>query len=186
MAISNKTLATLVGAVLVISVISLGMTAMNIIGKVSATGAITGTTSVTVMALTQISLPTAAVNFGSMYQGSSNDTSDDNPLPFVVQNDGTVKVNVTVGATDIFATQPNPSVYYRFSVNSSTEGTCYAPDSITAYTNMPITASPAMAMSFLNNTDTCDTAQLEINVTVPVVESVGAKTSTVTFLASQS
>lgn len=182
---SNKTLTMLVGVVLVISVLSVVMTAVRM-GGMPVTGAVTGTTQLTVAAITQISLPTNTVNFGTIYHGNSNDTSGNNPYPFTVQNDGTVKVNVTINATDLFTSTSNPTSNYRFAVNTSTEGTCYDPlGTLTTLTNMPAGGSPTLAMAYLNNTDSCDLAEVEIYVTVPGGESLGAKTSTVTFTATQ-
>lgn len=186
MTVSNKTLATLVGVVLVISVISLGMTAMRMTG-ISTTGAVTGTTQVSVGAYAAISLPTNTVDFGSMNNGESNETGDDVPLPFTVQNDGTVDVNVTINASDLWdgTGAQNPSVYYRFTANTSSEGTCFdTGESITTYTNMP--SSATLAIAFLNYTNSCDLAEVEINVTVPSDESAGAKSSTVWFIGTQS
>ena len=186
MTVSNKTLATLVGVVLVISVISLGMTAIRMTGGVSATGAVTGTTQVNVGAVVAISLPTNTVDFGNMNTGESNQTNDDSPFPFTVQNDGSVDVNVTINASDLWdgTGAQNPSVYYRYHVAASTEGTCYdSGDSVTSYTNMP--ASATLAIANLTYGNGCDLAEVEINVTVPGDESSGAKSSTVWFLATQ-
>jgi hypothetical protein len=44
---------------------------------------------------------------------------------------------------------------------------------------------PTTFLAWLNFTDTCDSAKAEIKVTVPSNEPAGAKSSTVTFMASQ-
>ena len=69
---------------------------------------------------------------------------------------------------------------------TSTEGTCFdTGSSITSYTDMPNSTSPTLAIAFLNFTDGCDLAEVEINVTVPGGEASGAKSSTVEFTGSQ-
>jgi len=153
--------------------------------KVSATGGVTGTTQLSVATATTISLDVNTVDFGSMQIGETNNTADDKPYPFVIQNDGTVKVNITINASDLFTgTHTFPGINYQYAVNTSTEGTCFnLAGSNTSWTYMPATASPAIGL--LDFPNGCDTVQAEINVTVPSDESVGSKTSTVWFIATQ-
>jgi hypothetical protein len=189
MAISDRNLTALVGVVLIVSVLSLGMTAVRFMGGVSTTGAATGTTQVSVASVVAISLPTNNINFGSMTNGASNQTDTNNPAPFIIQNDGTVLVNITINATNLWTGTggANPSVYYRVRANDSTEGNCYlTADSQTAYMNMPATGSPTSIVKRLNFPNSCDSVQVHVNVTVPNDEAAGAKTSTVEFLAIQS
>ena len=161
----------------------LAVAAVYMVGA-SSMGLVTGTTQLNVTTSIAISLPTNTVDFGQMTNLQSNDTTNNNPPPFRIQNDGNLKVNVTINATDLFSTDANPTANYRFYASASTEGTCYdASASTTSWTNMPSTATHFLG--YLNYTDACDLAEIEIDVTVPGTEPAGAKSSTVTFLASQ-
>ena len=91
--ISNQALAVL----LVIAIVaSLGET-MFLISRPSleTTGAATGIAKVNVTPMIAISLPVNVVDFGVLYQGDTKNTTTDNPGPLVVQNDGSVFVNVS-------------------------------------------------------------------------------------------
>jgi len=145
----------------------------------------TGTAQANVLSSVAITLTTTTVNFGDMFVTDTNSTSDDMPLPFELRNDGNVKVNVTINATDLWVLSANPTADYQFAANTSSEGTCYDPSSTTALTNMPASATPTGFLTYLNYTNSCDTAQIELSVTVPGTETTGAKSSTVTFIASQ-
>jgi hypothetical protein len=155
------------------------------ISGLGSTALITGTTNLTVVSQIAISLPTNVVNFGNMFPDETNDTTDNNPLPFTIQNDGNRKVNVTIAATSLFSTAGNPTDFYKYKIAPSGEGTCYNPacTNTSQYFFMPAVAGQTMC--FLNFTDSCDTASINVNVTVPTAEADGTKTSTVTFLASQ-
>ena len=180
--VSNNTIAGLVVAVILISLV--GTVSTLTISKSAISGAIVGTANVTVGTSTTISLPTSNVDFGTQAVNTWNDTADDAPAPFTVQNDGTVKVNVTINATDLWDEESNPTSFYTFKAAASGEGTCYNGDeTTTTYTNMPSTATHFIME--LNYTDTCDLAEVELNVTVPSDEGQGAKGSTVWFFASQ-
>ncbi|MDD5416565.1 MAG: hypothetical protein PHU12_01160 [Candidatus Aenigmarchaeota archaeon] len=183
--VSNNILAGLVAVVLVLSVVSIGSTMSLIGGASGATGLAIGTAQVSVPAKVAISLPVSAIDFGNMDINEVNDTTDGSPAAFQVQNDGSVSVNITVGATDMWAGTgaTNPSSYYEFACGSG-EVACGA-GSVTSLTNMPATASPVLAIANLGHTNSADQVELDIGVTVPGDEPAGSKSSTVTFTASQ-
>ncbi|MEM5814710.1 MAG: Ig-like domain-containing protein, partial [Candidatus Aenigmatarchaeota archaeon] len=131
-----------------------------------------------------ISLVNNLVSFGSMAANETNSTSDDGPLPFTIRNDGNVKVNITVSATDLFNMSANPTSNYRFAANSTAGGTYFnTACSLTGWTDMPSVTT--LFLCFLDWADGTDQAETEISVTVPDDEPAGAKSSTVTFIASQ-
>ncbi len=145
-----------------------------------------GTTSLTVTGSVMLSAPTSTVNLGALGQSGSNNTLGGNPAPFVLQNDGNVKVNITINATDLFSTAANPTGNYTYNANISTEGTCYiGSGTTTTMTNVPSTAGATTFINQLNFTNTCDIAEVEIAVSVPANEPTGSKSSTVGFTASQ-
>ena len=146
---------------------------------------VTDINTFTVGSTVLITLTRNTVSFGSMSSGVSNDTSDNSPLPFEISNDGNVKVNITINATNLFNASANPSSAFRAAANTSSEGITYT-SSCTNITwfNMPAAASPALFMCFLDWFDTRDVAETEIYLSVPITESTGAKSSTVTFIGT--
>ncbi len=143
----------------------------------------TGIANVTVSSTTYISLPVATIDFGTLDNNANNNTINDSPAPFQLQNDGTVDVNVTVGATNLFSTSTNPSNAYQFACGTG-ELACPT-GSVTTFTNMPATGSPVLVVADLPFTDSGDQIEIDINVTVPNDEPAGVKGSTVTFVATQ-
>ena len=175
----------LLGALVIIATVGTGILLLAAIPTVYAAA---GTTTANVTTSVTITLPTSTVAFGNIPTGGTNGTAADDPAPFTVQNDGSTKVNVTVGASDLWTGTGggNPSTNYQFATNTSGEGTCYdAGNSTTTLTNMPATGSPTLAIGYLNYTDSCDLAEVEIKITAPADEPAGSKSSTVTFTASQ-
>ncbi len=147
-----------------------------------------GTASLLVTGSVMLSAPTSTVNLGALAPSATNNTLGGNPPPFVLQNDGNVKVNITINATDLFSTAANPTGNYTYNANTSAKGTCFyntASESIITPTNVPAVAGVTKFIGMLNYTDSCDTAEVEIAVSVPSGEPTGAKSSTVGFTASQ-
>ena len=102
MEISNSLVAVLVVAAIVISVAGT-MTTLNIINQFTLvpgdiTGHIAGTVNVTVNESVIINWVVQQINFTLNTPESGlefwNDTSDDQPPPFKIRNDGSVNVNV--------------------------------------------------------------------------------------------
>jgi hypothetical protein len=174
---TQKYALAVVAAVVLAAVLILGLDALGFATKVE------GTSAVTVVGTVVITLPTSTVNLGSLAQSSSNNTAA--WTPFNLSNDGNVKVNVTINASSLWSTAANPTSNYQFAANESWEGVCYSVESATTLTNMYASGSATKFLTQLNYTDACDTAEIEIAVTVPSNEPTGAKTSTVSFIASE-
>ncbi|MBU0962847.1 MAG: hypothetical protein KKD48_02995 [Nanoarchaeota archaeon] len=180
------------GLIIVAMLISIGSTAL-VLSEIESVPIITGRatstpqgiTNVTVGATTYITLPVAFIDFGSLYNNEINDTTDNSPAPFQLQNDGTVNVNVTIKGTNIFSGTgaANPSSYYQFACGAG-EIACPT-GSVVSFTNMPNSTSSTIAVAQLPYVDSGDQVEMDIKVTVPADESAGAKTSTVTFTATQ-
>ena len=139
-----------------------------------------------VSALVSISLPNSSIEFFELDFRQSNDTADNSPLPFLLQNDGNAFVNVTIQATNLWNTQSNPSAFYQFKIANYTNenSSFYWDETITTYTNMPASGSPSLCVADLNYTDRTDSSEIDINITVPTNEGSGVRTSTVTFTSS--
>ncbi len=192
--VSNKLLVTIV--LLSLAVAFLGV--WIILGKNQPTGLVsnpTGTVSANVQSTTDIFLKNSTVNFGNVGIGSTFDTSVNysNASQFLLRNDGSVLVNVTITATALFNATSGNNSNYRFNVTNATNnnslGTgnysrlCGATNGSTWFT-MPLSSSQP-ALCNLNFTDSNDFARIDIQITVPTGQAAGALTSTVTFTASQ-
>jgi len=158
----------------------------------------TGTVSASVQSTIDIFLKNATVNFGAVQVGASYDTSVNysNASQFLLRNDGSVKVNVTITTTWLW-TSVCVASHFRFNVtnasgNTSVPSNCNNYNQSTWY-NIPnsddLECSPLIfpsgAVCNLNFSDGNDYARIDIQVTVPTGESAGSKTATVTFTASQ-
>ena len=155
----------------------------------------TVSTKFDVTSVVSITLTTNAIAFGNIIIGQLNDTADDVPGPFIVQNDGNVAINVTVNASAIFTAGSVNSSSYRFQCGTSaiaptTEATCTgaAP---TTFQNMPLSNITVEADKTklvhhdLMWQNTNDSLGIDISINVPDDEPGGAKSSTVTVVASE-
>jgi len=140
--------------------------------------------SINVSAVIDISMPTDNVNFGSIDYLAANDTTDDSPPPFVIQNDGNALINVSASATSFWNTVSSPNDYYKFKVDNKTgqEGAFDWVHSVTSWMQMPITG--LVALSQLDYNTSKNNAEVDIYVEVPSGESPGARNSTVTLISS--
>ncbi len=186
----DKTLAIAV-AVLVIgmALIVNGLSKAGITGYATAWGSV----NLTVTSSTAITLITDTVDLGQLVSGTSNDTVGDqasDPLPFKIRNDGNIPINISIQATNLFTTAPNPSIYFQARCQNTTEWNCangtvpYRNASILRFTDIPASGSPRVFIANLTSADAYDQAKLDINVTVPAEESAGAKGGTVTFTST--
>ena len=112
---------------------------------------------------------------------------------FRIENTGNVFVNVTVNATDLWPTAPNPNESYQFKVDEPGGGSgssgLYRFNwtlSVTEFTNMPDAATLLLAIVDFNYTNPADVAEVDINITAPPEEEPGIpRNSTITFIATR-
>jgi len=144
----------------------------------------TGTAQATVPEDVTISLPTNTVNFATTQLEASNDTTDEKPPPFVIRNDGSTDVNVTINASALWAGSA-VNTDYRYKCGDG-EISCPA-NSTTTWANMPgrnsIGPAVARVIGHLPFNDSGDSVQIEIEITVPADEPQASPSSTVTFSA---
>ena len=121
-------------------------------------------------------------NFGTMSLLEDNDTSDDSPFPFGIENDGTVLINISVNASALWDLAPSDSSYFQFKADnkSGEEGAFSWLGSIISWFNMPITGE-VVAIKELNYSDSKDSAEVDIRIEVPPNEAPAAKSSLVVF-----
>jgi len=185
--ISNEVLAILVIAAMAISLAGTLSTLSYLGAETPITGLYSGITNVTVVRLAAIDILVALVEFGDMAQDSTNETSDYSPHPFVIQNNGTVFVNMSIYAELLWpAAKPFNNSYYRY--NSSDDNATNTAQSVlqlgwvSGWQNMTASATPLPNLATcINNSPDANTINVHINITVPTQASAGTHTSTVTF-----
>jgi len=112
----------------------------------------------------------------------ANDTTNNNPSPFVIENIGNSVVNVSVNSTPLWNTQSIDSSYYQFKVDSSGESGAFKwLSSIVDWFNMPLTGE-VVAIDSLNYTDSKDSAEVDIGLELPPNENPGVKGAVITFI----
>ncbi len=134
------------------------------------------------VALTLISDNTS---FGGLNPNDQDDTTDDNPGPLKIQNDGNVLTNVNISLADLgLWTSPGyqaPTSKFRYKINNNTgeAGAFNWSGSQTMFANIPISNETALAL--LNYSDNIDSARVDIEITVPSDEPSGFKSSSLLF-----
>ncbi len=141
--------------------------------------------NINISVLIDISVPVSSVSFGEIpYLGSDN-TTDNSPLPFVIQNNGNSFINLNISATDLWDIVSNPTEYYKIKVDnvSGEEGAFNWTGSTVDWVNVPAIGD-TIFIDKLNYLDYIDSAEIDIYVQVPVNEIPTAKSSTITFVSS--
>ncbi|HEV8290122.1 MAG TPA: hypothetical protein VGQ00_04190 [Candidatus Norongarragalinales archaeon] len=228
--VSNTTLAVLILAALAISIVGTYLVLNKPVAGVSGiSGAIVGNATFNVTAISSIKFfnsTFALVNFGNInvtdcspwfVSGSNttppcyNNTEDDNPNPFIVENDGGNKVNVSSTWSGLGFS--SSSSYWSWRLTNTTcfhnpnnasggcaggsgtrnpaEGFSYDGKNYSAtWQNVSGASSFSVGgnqlVPFLNFTDSNDTFMYEVGVAVGGDESAGMHNMTVTFIASSS
>ncbi len=156
------------------------------------TGLPTGVAQVNVLQVVQITLLTNNINFGNITAGSSDNTTDNDPLPFLIRNDGSVEVNVTIAretnSTPLFngTGGGDNSSSFQFVAGIAGEGVPGNPAcSVTSWTYVPGT-TPIVAVCEFNYVDTNDEVEIELLINPPGDETAGLKSETLVFTAYQS
>ncbi|MBI1969082.1 hypothetical protein HYS48_00170 [Candidatus Woesearchaeota archaeon] len=190
--ISNNTLAVLIGLSIIVSLFgvwySLSRLEIAQPGIEIITGAqTTGTAQATVTNSTTITITTSTVNFGNLAIGAKDDTTDASPAPFAVRNDGNAPLNITINASALFSGGNQNASSYQFKCRAD-EGPNCPSGSPSSFTNMPTandTGKNLTAVFDLQGADANDSRFVDIAVSVPIGETGGSKSSTVTFTAYQ-
>jgi len=120
------------------------------------------------------------VSFGEMLAGEIENTTDDDPSPFLMRNDGNCFLNIGVNVSSwLWTTYQEPSSYYQFKVDNVTgEENAFNSSSITTWTNV---SNQSSLISDFNYTDDRDEAEIDIQIEVPSDEPYGPKSSLLIF-----
>jgi hypothetical protein len=138
-----------------------------------------------ITAVIDIGLDLSNIYFGENLDiGDGNDTADDSPLPFVINNGGNTLINISLNSTALWSTQSTNSSYYQFKADnvSGEEGAFNWLRSITEFTNIPLTGG-VVALSELNYIDNKNSCEVDIRIEVPQNELSGTKNANITFIA---
>jgi hypothetical protein len=147
-------------------------------------GSWTSPFKINISSVVGIIMPNNSIYFGSMLPRTWNSTVNNAPAPFTVQNEGNCLVNITIEATNLWQTIANPSQYYKYKADNSSEGLAFNwAGSKTNFTNVPATGDPKMCIAELNYTS-LRKAEVDIYVEVPREEVEGLRNSTVTLTAA--
>ena len=134
-----------------------------------------------VLSYLALTLPTSSVNFSSMLPlGTKNTTGGSGLQPLIIRNDGNIPVNITVNATAFFV---NEGGNYSFFIEENETGAYDS--SLLGWINMTFSALQAITDLFHeNDTNTANTANLHLLITVPQSELAGEKNSTIEISTS--
>jgi hypothetical protein len=132
----------------------------------------------TVNSLVSLTLPISSVNFGALALGSNDNTTDDSPAPISVENDGNIIINVSIYANEsLWVSKSLNTSFFQFKVDNTTELKSFNwTASQTGWFN--VTSYSIGIINYLNFSDTTDSAEIELYVSVPTDETAGTKTST--------
>jgi len=122
------------------------------------------------------------IDFGLLNPTDTDDTTDDNPTPFVIQSDGNSMTNMNITADMIWDRAASPSSYYMFKADNETDDTDPAKrlaanwsNSTITWKNMPDTNTTFL--DYFNWSNATDTVELDIAIEVPPDEPAGDKYS---------
>ncbi|MFH1326984.1 MAG: S8 family serine peptidase [archaeon] len=139
-----------------------------------------------IQAVVSVNLTTNLINFGSLFPEDSNDTTDDNPLPFLLENDGNSMLNISINFTNLWESISNPSNYFMYKFDNYTgppdeSGSFNSGLSEINWKNAPTEGEVKNVTAFLNWSDAQDSVEIDIFIEVPPGESSGSKKSNVIF-----
>jgi hypothetical protein len=130
-----------------------------------------------------LNLTVDTVNFGTLNRSLSNNTEDNSPPPFILENLGNINVSVNITATQLWVTVAYPSHYYQYKVAENETGSFNTAASQTTWYNMT-NSENKYDIDALDWDNSSDSAKIHINVTAPYDEPGGvSKSSNVTFHA---
>ncbi len=200
--ISNKTLAVIVVAAIVVT---LGSTALILrMGAPMITGMVieqAGTATFNITSVTSIAIPENTIDFGAgaVDAGVASATidSDGNTLnwtgtvpdgAFVIENDGNVDIDINVNSTVdadgfIGGTADVNSFMWKVDKTEGGEVSACVSSDIDAYTEV-VTTGGALFCGNLSSIDAADLVAMDLQLVIPSDAVPGSKSATINFIAS--
>jgi hypothetical protein len=142
--------------------------------------------NVTIYTNVSITLFNDTMNFGLIPLASQNDTTDNEPPPFRIRNNGNCYLDILINTTDfLWDSQAAASQFFVYKIGNVTgeEGSLNWSSQNTTTAWRPVPLQNTTCISYLNYSDILDEAEIEINITVPPDEGAGSKSSTIWFMA---
>ncbi|MEK6905752.1 MAG: hypothetical protein AABX24_05105, partial [Nanoarchaeota archaeon] len=133
----------------------------------------------TVQSYLSINVTDNSVAFGTLNNGA-NVSTPNNASPFRAENIGNIIANITVTATKFFDAVSMPSTFYLFKIRANESSAFNASLSSIDWTQMN-TTSNVFHVANLDWHSISNDFITDLNVSVPLNESAGSKSSTVTF-----
>ena len=140
------------------------------------------TRNFTVNTLVILTLVNGTVNFGTKNLGDRDNTTDNSPEPFLLQNDGNSFIDVNISSLDLlWDTKTTASDFFQYKADNYTgeEGSFNSTGSIVDWAN--VSTSAETFIDHFNHSDALDSAEADINIEVPLDEPPGNKSSTIVF-----
>ncbi|NQU79470.1 LamG domain-containing protein [Candidatus Woesearchaeota archaeon] len=138
-----------------------------------------------ILSILILSLNPDVVDFGNMDLGDSDNTIDDSPYPFVLENQGTVFaqiINVTANAS-LWSSEPSPTDHFQIRAGDHEVGSINLTGSATTWVN--VSTLNLTIIDRLNYSDANDEARLDLSIIVPSAETSGEKSVLMTFYGVQ-
>lgn len=130
-------------------------------------------------ALINISLINDLVSFGSLEPGKTYNTTSGDAQPFSIRNNGNVKVDIKVNASQLFVRAPLDTDAFRIKARDLEPGSINISGSAINWINLADYLKKVIAD--LDYHDSSDEAYLDILVSVPPDEPPGTKSSSLLF-----
>ncbi|MFP4112450.1 MAG: NosD domain-containing protein, partial [Candidatus Woesearchaeota archaeon] len=136
-----------------------------------------------VKSLVMLTLDPSTIHFGTASVNESNSTTDDIPLPIGIHNDGNCYLNISFETDDyLWDSVESPSDYHLLKTDylgTETSAFDYA-QSTTSWTQVSTANNTIVA--YLNYSENNNSAELDMNLTVPFAEPTGLKNLTFTIV----
>jgi hypothetical protein len=138
-----------------------------------------------IMPVVSLNLDRAILDFGTMLLGQQANTTLDSPLPYTLQNDGTVVADVINATADsnLWIRSPSPTDKFQLKVNYSELDSIDLTQSAVNWTN--VSTNTITIIKSLNYSEIRDTARLDFRIEVPSDEPAGLKQVLLTFYGTQ-
>jgi hypothetical protein len=155
----------------------------------TAFGTRSNVSNITIDSFVSLNLITSSIDFGVLQLGENKNTTDDDPPPFLIENDGNVFVNISIYAnSSLFASAANPTDKFQYKVDNYTSE-LYSFDyfninTTTQFSNF--TSSGVLSIVNHSYEDSNDTVEIDIKAQVPLDEPAGTKTAGIVFEAIRS
>ncbi|RLI98493.1 MAG: hypothetical protein DRO99_00605, partial [Candidatus Aenigmatarchaeota archaeon] len=139
--------------------------------------------NITLFSVVMLSLNQEELDFGSMNQGDADDTTDDDPTPFILQNDGNCMNDVNMSASMLWTLIQYPSDYYMFKADNETGSPNYLNVNWTnsTYDWAQVPENGTKFLDYFNWSNATDSVEVDISVEVPAGEPSGERSSTITM-----